>query len=88
MQASSNVACRELGFAEGFIQEEFIDRATMTQVHPPWVTGLGCTGDETGILDCPRSLFGDTGTCGRTLRLFCYSDSTSAISSFMADVYA
>ncbi|XP_072050953.1 neurotrypsin-like [Amphiura filiformis] len=54
------VACRQLGFVEGFSYAaplELFD--TEARAWTFWLEDIGCKGDESNIQDCPHSAWGD-----------------------------
>lgn len=74
MQSTAAIACRELGFGTGSfrgIQDDAV-------VSPPWLSSVQCVGFESEFGDCDRSVFGDTSTCGPSLRLFCSNDGAAS----------
>ena len=77
MQATAQVACRDMGFETGFFRDEVL----ADEVVPPWLSGIRCAEAERELSSCPRSVFGDTSSCGSTQRLFCL---TSRVSLFNA----
>lgn len=69
LQNTAEVACRDIGFVTGFLQDE----VPTAEVLPPWLSGISCAGQEAEVGACRRSVFGDTSSCGSIQRLFCFS---------------
>jgi len=69
LQSAAEIACRDMGFVTGSLQDE----VPTAKVLPPWLSGIRCAGPEAEVGACRRSIFGDTASCGATQRLFCLS---------------
>eukprot|EP00892_Ulva_mutabilis_P005584 jgi/Ulvmu1/3398/UM016_0014.1 len=74
---SVQVACRQLGFADG--SNLFLPQPNLAMEDrriPVWVAGASCAGDEANLTACPGVVFGKhTSTCGRQdiTSISCYS---------------
>lgn len=67
------VACKELGYADGFVRR--VDRDSIDeQPAPAWLGAVDCAGGEASLAACDNSAFGDVVGCGDTIRLFCYNE--------------
>lgn len=72
VQESATVACRQLGFQNGFFRPVENDPGEVSLL-PPWIGSTTCTGNESTILGCGALPFGNTTECvvSPALRLFC-----------------
>lgn len=69
------MACQQLGFVAGFLEEMSTDDFNTTSL-PPWLSDLQCNGSEVAVSDCVRSEFGDTGLCSTAQQLTCVRNRT------------
>lgn len=72
VQSTPSIACRQMGFTAGSFRAVTSTDST-AEVPPPWLSSVQCVGFEPRLSQCERSVFGDTSTCGASLRLFCSS---------------
>ena len=72
VQNTATIACRDMGFVTG----TFRDADVSTPLRPPWLSGIRCAGPEANLTACPRSMFGNTTSCGAVQRLFCITNRT------------